>query len=464
MIVVRGFPRVVLAVNSSNTKRMVQQLSTAADGKRHLQIPTGKYSVGVTDLIVKATNLLVRCYYPCSTDPSYTESQSSRWAKWYPSREYADGMARFKFGHIPLLAKLTVWATHDPYVPVVEGSNLVGEDDGKAYPLIVFSHGMGGNRIMYSSLLCQLASEGYFIAAVEHKDHSAVATFTVDDKGNQEWFYNRTIAKGEDELPIRQEQVKTRVKECVQVLDLMERLNRGESEEFHHFVPSQEFLDSLKSKLDTNQPVISGHSFGGATMVKALLEKNSKFKIGLGLDTWTYPVKGEDSDNLAANLNSGQQSSDKPKLLFINCEKFQGESNLATMSKFEFPISDTMETNVLTLKNAVHYAPTDIPTIFMGSYARKPFEFIFGSGKQQQSAEEALNVEEQLEAFKDLSKAFLTYSTASASHSADSPSPQAINCSHVEKLSESFSRWDKHLIKGADYLRRRKESESASST
>ena len=60
MIAVRGFPRVVLAVNSSNTKRMVQQLSTAADGKRHLQIPTGKYSVGVTDLIVKATNLLVR--------------------------------------------------------------------------------------------------------------------------------------------------------------------------------------------------------------------------------------------------------------------------------------------------------------------------------------------------------------------------------------------------------------------
>ena len=37
---------------------------------------------------------------------------------------------------------------------------------------------------------------------------------------------------------------------------------------------------------------------------------------------------------------------------------------------------------MLTLKNAVHYAPTDIPTIFMGSYARKPFEFIFGSGKQ----------------------------------------------------------------------------------
>ena len=57
------------------------------------------------------------------------------------------------------------------------------------------------------------------------------------------------------------------------MLDLMERLKRGESEEFHHFVPSQEFLDSLKSKLDTNQPVISGHSFGGATMVKALLEK-----------------------------------------------------------------------------------------------------------------------------------------------------------------------------------------------
>ena len=39
---------------------MASKLSTAADGKRHLAIPNGKYSVGVTDFVVKATNLLVR--------------------------------------------------------------------------------------------------------------------------------------------------------------------------------------------------------------------------------------------------------------------------------------------------------------------------------------------------------------------------------------------------------------------
>ena len=99
------------------------------------------------------------------------------------------------------------------------------------------------------------------------------------------------------------------------------------------------------------------------------------------------------------------------------------------------------DTNVITLKSAVHYAPTDIPTIFLGSYARRPFEMVFG-GKVDSSKE--LSVDRQLDAFMDLTKSYLGYTTAAAS------SPCA--------LSESIARWDEFLIRGSDYIKKKSES------
>lgn len=46
------------------------------------------------------------------------------------------------------------------------------------------------------------------------------------------------------------------------------------------------------------------------------------------------------------------------------------------MRNFEHPISATLPSNVLTLRNTIHYAPTDIPTIFMGSWARFPYKWL----------------------------------------------------------------------------------------
>ena len=49
-------------------------------------------------------------------------------------------------------------------------------------PLVVFSHGLGGSRAVYSTILSEMASQGYFVAAVEHKDGSAAVTFNVDQE------------------------------------------------------------------------------------------------------------------------------------------------------------------------------------------------------------------------------------------------------------------------------------------
>ena len=47
-----------------------------------------------------------------------------------------------------------------------------------AHPVIVFSHGLGGCRLVYSNVCCDMASHGYVVAAVEHKDRSACASLS----------------------------------------------------------------------------------------------------------------------------------------------------------------------------------------------------------------------------------------------------------------------------------------------
>lgn len=45
----------------------------------------------------------------------------------------------------------------------------------KPYPLLIFSHGLAGTRHTYSQYCAALASEGYVVLAVEHRDGSGPA-------------------------------------------------------------------------------------------------------------------------------------------------------------------------------------------------------------------------------------------------------------------------------------------------
>jgi platelet-activating factor acetylhydrolase len=43
---------------------------------------------------------------------------------------------------------------------------------GTKFPLVIFSHGLAGTRTTYSQYCSALASEGYVVLSIEHKDGS----------------------------------------------------------------------------------------------------------------------------------------------------------------------------------------------------------------------------------------------------------------------------------------------------
>ena len=57
------------------------------------------------------------------------------------------------------------------------GFNIPSQMNGvvapPTFPVIVFSHGIGSSFFPYSSICCDLASHGFVVAALEHRDGSS---------------------------------------------------------------------------------------------------------------------------------------------------------------------------------------------------------------------------------------------------------------------------------------------------
>ena len=92
------------------------------------------------------------------------------------------------------------------------------------------------------------------------------ATINVDGT----WTYERKIDPEENEYEVRNAQVTQRVNECEKAYNLLKSLATSGSEEELCDPPCKEFLASLKRLDMDDRCYISGHSFGGATGLKAM--------------------------------------------------------------------------------------------------------------------------------------------------------------------------------------------------
>ena len=323
--------------------------------------PSGKYCVGFVDFEIlkppatfsgKSEGVLVRIYYPTMQD----FSQEAR-ANWIPSSEYFPGYGYFlripSLLFTPLsryfLSGVKIWAMEDA-PPLLEGIS-----DSS---LIIFSHGLGGIRTTYSTMCCELASHGFFIAAIEHRDGSASMTLLPD---KQILTYEIIEKDSPGEFEKRQRQLKYRTEEVSLLYQFLKNHpNSNELEEFKLIIrdSSQGILDALKGVIKTDNLALLGHSFGAVTAINFALENPNIPNISIiALDPWMFALP-KPPDNPPSK-------STQTNLVVIDMEDFQWSENLLSIKRY---LEYFNSTEFYTIRRGVHKQCSDIPLFRLGGY------------------------------------------------------------------------------------------------
>ncbi|GBG72502.1 hypothetical protein CBR_g12073 [Chara braunii] len=180
------------------------------------------------------------------------------------------------------------------------------DDDGlqRKLPVVVFSHGMCAMRTTYAAFCCDLASYGYVVAAIEHRDGSACVASYSTKKGQQAWLPHSHVGPlASVPMEIRRIQLRHRVLEVQQVLDLLERVNDGDISASANLRSGRASMNPslLKGCLDLDDIALAGHSFGGATAVCAA-GVDKRVKCVVAMDAWWEPFGKDEYERLGGGV------------------------------------------------------------------------------------------------------------------------------------------------------------------
>ncbi|KAF8639716.1 hypothetical protein AX17_000978 [Amanita inopinata Kibby_2008] len=247
------------------------------------------------------------------------------------------------------------------------------------WPLVIFSHGLGGSRTAYSHLCSRLAASGKVVLAIEHRDgtgHACISRSWGDsDKKNQREIYylkenqieweNHPTNVDPLHFPLRADQLELRRQEIYTTYSKFCSFLKGEPSAELETIDGGEIDKSSWSAIDDSTqscPVkvheditLAGHSFGGCTTLSILSTKpppgHESIPISqtLILDPWLEPLpipgpiprstlnscKLVDEATIAirssldattvgedASSGSGKPGLDLPRMLVINSETF----------------------------------------------------------------------------------------------------------------------------------------------
>ena len=192
-----------------------------------------------------------------------------------------------------LLRQITSFETDINKPVVTEHDNVDG------FPIIIFSHGMASRRNDYSGYLAELASRGYIVAAVEHRDGSAPGTQIIDSSTTPPKVRD-LLHFGVDKVrsadtkskldvdEFKKAQLAFREAEILETTHIVQNLNNpGYGEEIIAANARKEGkkagLDGWAGRLNVNQTILAGHSYG-ATGIMQCLKPGHPFIAGIALD------------------------------------------------------------------------------------------------------------------------------------------------------------------------------------
>ncbi|CAH1100663.1 unnamed protein product [Psylliodes chrysocephalus] len=324
---------------------------------RHLPTATGPFIPGCSDIMLdyNKTGLFLRLFYPTNVKKTDDENWS-KWIPWLPNHLYLIGMSVTIKVRLYLL-RLIFWWYGNYHIPVLYGEKVKTEENMKC---IIFSHGLGGSRFLYSKISIDLASHGFLVACLEHRDNSSCHTYYYssqeDAAENKKTVIDfQHIPFGENHYEKRNAQIKQRSIECIETIDFFKRLNSGTVpknilDDVEERKDNNFRLDDLVGKIDINNFTLFGHSFGAATVLYTL-PKRKEIKQTVLLDPWMFPIKNENIHEIV----------DIP-LLFVNTQTFHIDSNVKAMAKFMTKNNREM----YTIRQSTHENQTD--TVLISRY------------------------------------------------------------------------------------------------
>ncbi|KAH9809506.1 platelet-activating factor acetylhydrolase-like [Teratosphaeria destructans] len=293
-------------------------------------------------------------------------------------------------------------------VKVKGGDKPRGAPPQPTFPLIAFSHGLGGTRTMYSTVCGEFASYGFVVFAVEHRDGSGPRTFVMhsesgpgsmeelEKKGHvnhsqrsKEKNYDRidyifpkdnpydtspNSDKGVDK-ELRGAQIELRMAELEEAYWIMEEIHAGKGQQvadrnlrkkgFHgassHGLEGIDW-DRWAGRFHLTHVTACGHSFGAATIVE-LLRRGDRFKNisqGIIYDIWGAGTKAPEKDHPERRIHA--------PIIAINSEAFTywpaNFDLVDSLIKEAQAEPDPCPSWLMTLRGTVHISQSDFSLLY----------------------------------------------------------------------------------------------------
>ncbi|WWC85444.1 uncharacterized protein L201_000307 [Kwoniella dendrophila CBS 6074] len=274
---------------------------------RQLPSYTGNYPVGVLDVEypiepqtigsfkhkklrttsqagIEIDTVLFSLFYPCQQDVS-----NSKGTVWFPrASPTVNGFLKMAGIENSLIRALAytgaLSAVHGLKFPSHQRAPILPNPPGGKWPLIIFSHGVGCSRLMYTHICGELASKGYVVAAVEHRDGTGPSAKITSEDGKErdvdflrwtdlDWPDRPESDQPKDDNTLRHDQLKIRLVEMESAIEIIRKITAGQFEHGKGRLMASRTLDwnPWKGQIDVDEGEIclAGHSFGGTAVIAA---------------------------------------------------------------------------------------------------------------------------------------------------------------------------------------------------
>jgi len=375
---------------------------------------SGSYHVGIVDLeaavetrviheavlretgevALKLESVLFTLFYPAIS--SSTDRSGSRHHFWVPRplSLIASGYAHlahisssilrnvFTFGlwlfagstRIPAHADAAL-LPHPFNLDVLKDGSVASEslsprgEGGERLKVVVFSHGMAGMRTSYSHYCGELASRGYVVASIEHRDGSGPGSVVM--AGGKEKGERRMMHLGVEDLisdfPITADgfkvaQLAFREAEVEETIRVLRAIHDGDGAQVRKENPRGEgfWFADWEGRLDVENVTIAGHSYGATLALQTLRNAPSK---SLPLCSAIIFDPGKQSGHLNSLINV-------PTLIMnsgswtANQVDFYGRPHFDAVKNVALSVIDRgLHAWFLTLLHTAHPSITDAPIL-----------------------------------------------------------------------------------------------------